>query len=191
MDVSSFIAEDVALHDPVNNIAGSVARASGSVENFLYLFPIRKADGGSRAIRGELADQVSRHRSLFVIQQEPFEFANVFERPSIRQGAAGIDRQPEVESERLTRKTDAGFRFHILGICAIAVAPAAHHIEAFEREPRRVDRTVAGCAGCIGPMTIKLLANGDGTPDIGFESRHASGLSDVDAEDPFDDPDAA
>ena len=44
MDVSSFIAEDVALHDPVNNIAGSVARASGSVENFLYLFAIGEAN---------------------------------------------------------------------------------------------------------------------------------------------------
>src|SRR6185369_17882601 len=125
-----------------------------------------------------------------MIEQEPFEFTNVFERPAIREDARGIYRQSIVEGERLTRKSDAGFRPDILGKCAIAVTPAAHNIEAFKREPGRIDLTVTGSASSIGPMTIELLADRDSPSYIRFEGGHTAGRGGVEAEDAFHDPNA-
>ena len=126
-----------------------------------------------------------------MIEQEPFEFADVFEGAAIGEGAGGVYRQPVVESERLTRKADAGFRLRTLGEGAIAVTPAAHHIEAFEGESRRIDLTVAGSACGIGAVAVELLADGDRASDIRLKCGHARGRGGVEAEDALHDPDAA
>src|ERR1017187_7671487 len=73
---------------------------------------------------------------------------------------------------------------------AITVTPAAHHIEALERESRRIDFSVAGSASWVGPMTIELLADRDRASDIRFESGHAPRWRGVEPEDAFHDPDA-
>ena len=140
-----------------------------------HLFAVREADRRAGGIGGKLADQVSGNGLLLVIEQEPFEFANVFEGAAIGERAGGIYRQPVVEGERLTRKADAGFRLRTLGKGAIAVAPAAHDIEAFERESRRIDLTVAGSASGIGAVAVELLADGDRASYIRLKSGHARG----------------
>src|SRR5205814_4940157 len=129
----------------------------------------READGRTGGVGGKLTDEVSCHRSLFAIEQELFEFANVLEGSPICECAGRIHRQAVVEGERLTRKADPRFRLHVLREGAISVTPAAHHIEAFERESRRIDVTVAGSAGGIGAVTIELLADGDSASDIRLE----------------------
>src|ERR1051326_9043797 len=140
------VPEEIASNDPMNDVPDSVSGAAGLVENLLHGFAIREADGCAGSVGGKLADDVPRYRTLFVIEQEPFEFANVFEGAAIWEDAGGIHRQAVMESERLTGKADAGFGFHVLGEGAIPVAPAAHHVEAFECKSRRIDRTVAGVA---------------------------------------------
>src|ERR1043166_8595928 len=89
----SFIAEQIALNDPVNDITGSIGGAARFFEDFLNLLPVREADGSAGSISGKLADQVSRHGSLFVIEQELFELANVMVGAAVGEGAGGIDRQ--------------------------------------------------------------------------------------------------
>jgi hypothetical protein len=71
----------------MNDVADSVTCASALVENFLNLFTIRESDRCARGVGGKLGDDVSRHRSLLVIEQEPFEFSNVFEGTATGQGA--------------------------------------------------------------------------------------------------------
>src|SRR5579883_550092 len=95
-----------------------------------------------------------------------------------------------MEGEWLSREADARLRLYILGECAIAFAPSAHNIEALQRKSGRIDLPVAGSAGRISAVAVELLANGDGAPDIGFESGDPRGWGGVETEDAFHDPDA-
>src|SRR5215469_8916848 len=79
VSLRSFVSEQIARNDLLNNVAGSVAGAAGSVENFLDLFAVREADRRARCVGGELADEVPGHRLLLAAEQELFELANVFE----------------------------------------------------------------------------------------------------------------
>src|ERR1044071_2580261 len=108
-----------------------------------------------------------------MIEQEPFEFANILEAAAIRECAGGIHRQPIVEGERLTRKADARFGFDALGESAIPITPAAHDVEAFKRKSGRIDVAVAGGTSGIRAVTVELLADRDRASDIGLQSWHA------------------
>ena len=79
---------------------------------------------------------------------------------------------PGVEREFLAVVSDARLG-RAVGERAVAVAPAAHHVEAFEREARRVDLGVAGGAGLQRAMLFELCADGRGAAGVGLDGRHA------------------
>src|SRR5579871_1531572 len=187
----SFVSEKIALYDRMHDVAGSVAGAAALFEDSVCLFAIRKADRRARTVGDKLADEVSCHASLLVIEQELFEFANTLECAAIGKRAGGIHRQSVVEGERLTRKADTRFRLDTLGECAIAVAPTAHDVEALQRESRGIDLTMARSASWIGAVPIELLTDRDRASDIRLQSRHARGRRSVESENAFHDPDAA
>jgi len=164
----SFVSEKIALNDPVNDVANSIARGLRLFEHFLNLFAIREADWGACGISGKLAYKVSSYCSLIVIEQEPFEFANILEFAAIRECAGGIHRQPKVEGERLTREADARFGLNVLGESAIPITPAAHDVEAFKRESGRIDLAVTGAASGIRAVTVELLSDRNRASDIGL-----------------------
>ena len=56
---------------------------------------------------------------------------------------------------------------------AVAVAPAAHHVEALQGEAGRVDLGVAGVAGLPGAVLGELLADGGRAADVGLDGRDA------------------
>src|SRR5262245_23886044 len=87
------------------------------------------------------------------------------ERPAVGQRVGRIDfralviqHPPSVDAYRLTA-ADA----------AVVFAPAADHIEAFERESRRVDLRVTGRAGLYLAMLCKLLADCRSAANVGLD----------------------
>src|SRR5215471_5421063 len=98
----SFVAEEIALNDPVNDVAKSVTGVVCFVQNFFDLLAIRETDRGARGVCGKLTDKISSHRSLIVIQQQSLEFSNVFKTAAVRKRARGIHGQRVVEGEGLT-----------------------------------------------------------------------------------------
>src|SRR5262245_6202228 len=92
--------------------------------------------------------------------------------PAVRQFAAGIDRQGIVEREFLSAFCQSGLgRDSTLG--AVAVAPATHHIEVFERKSGRIHLGVTSRAGFQFTMLIELLSDRDGAADVGVDRRDA------------------
>src|SRR6185437_13750310 len=187
----SFVTEKIARHDRVDDIADSVPRATRAVQDLLHLFAIREADRGASGVGDKLADEIPRHCLLIVLEQEPFEFADVLETAPVGEDPGGIHRERVVKGERLARKANAWFGLHALRVSAIAVAPAAHDVETLERESRRVDQAMARIAGGVGAVLVQLLEHGHGAPDIRLDRGHACRLREAVAENALHDPDAA
>src|SRR5579883_538008 len=185
----SFALEEIAFHNAVYDAAGSVARRTGFLQYVFHLFAVHEADGRAGGVSRKLADEVSRDGLLFMIEQELFEFADIVEGSAVGKDPGGIHGQAVVEGEALTREADAWFRLDAFGERAVAIAPAAHDVEAFEREAGRINLAMAGSADRVGAMTIKLLAYGDGAPDIWFDGGHAGRLNESGTEDALHDPD--
>ena len=93
--------------------------------------------------------------------------------------------------ERLAVLSEAFHRRLVFRNAAVAVAPGAHDVEALERETRWIHFAMAGCAARIGPVLVKLLADGDGSADIGFDRGDGRRRWNFEAEDTLDDPFAA
>ena len=70
----------------------------------------------------------------------------------------------------------------------IAIAPAAHHIEALERETRRIHFAMAGRATGVSSMFLQLLPNGDRPADIGFHRGHWRRRRNLEAQNPLRNP---
>ena len=115
-----------------------------------------------------------------MIQQEPFEFANVFDaRLSVRAPAAAW--------WKAKGRRKAGFGARILGKGAIAVTPAAHDI-GFRRIPE--DRSYGGRQRKWDRRGGGPLADGDSASDIRLErARPKAGR--CESQDPLHNPDAA
>src|SRR5215470_2826288 len=58
---------------------------------------------------------------------------------------------------------------HLVGHRPIALAVAAHHVEAFQREAWRVHLAMARCATSIGAVLFQLLTDRHGATDIRFD----------------------
>ena len=135
------------------------------VEDLLDLLAIgeshRRAGGEDRQLPG----QVPRDLPL-VLDEQPLELAHVLERPAVGQCAGRVDRQRVMERERLPVQAEALDRRDLLGHRPVALAVAAHHVEALQREARRVHLAVAGRAARVGAVLLELLADRDRAADV-------------------------
>ena len=124
--------------------------------------------------------------------QQPLELAHVLERPAVGQRAGRIDRQGVMERERLPVHAEAPDRRDLLGHRPVALAVAAHHVEALQREARRVHLAVAGGAARVGAVLLQLLADRHRAADIRLDGldRRRRGRR-LQPQDPLGDPVAA
>src|SRR5712671_3113574 len=117
---------------------------TGALEDLLDLRSVTETDRRAGGIDGELSRQIAG--DLFLVpEQEALEFADIAERAAIGQLAAGIDGLRGVKGEFLPVLAQALVR-HAVALRPVALAPAAHDIEVFQREPGRIDFRVAGGA---------------------------------------------
>ena len=110
LPIGVYFGRDRSQRSP-EQCRGLHIRSRGYYRDLLRRFAIREADGRAGSVGGKLADEVPSYRSLFMIEQEPFEFANVFEGAAIGEDGRRIHGQPVVESEWLSRKADTGLGF--------------------------------------------------------------------------------
>ena len=110
----------------------------------------------------------TRFRAIgcLVLHEQLLELAHVLERPAVGQRAGRIDRQGVMELESLPVHAVALDRRHLVGHRPVALAVAAHHVEALQREARRVHLAVAGRAARVGPVLLQLLADRHRAADV-------------------------
>src|SRR5687767_4765198 len=90
--------------------------------------------------------------------------------------------------ERLAVLASSDFGRLSFGNRTVAIAPAAHDIETFERESRRVHLAVTRCAAGIITMFLQLLPNCHRATDVGLDCSNWRWWRNVDAENSLHDP---
>src|SRR5438105_7023733 len=186
----SFVPEQFALQQFVNEAADAVMAGAGAFQDLLDRFAVGEMDRRAGGIDRQLPRQVAGEL-FFVREQELFQLENVAEFPAVGKFTAGVHGQRVVEREFLSAFGDAPRQF-AFGLRTIAVAPAAHHIKVLQREPRRINLGVAGVAGFQGAMFVELLADGHRAANVRIDGRHTRRLGRrFLAEDALHDPRAA
>src|SRR3954454_6324268 len=131
---------------------------TGTLEYLVDLGTIAEPGRGTSRISRQLPDKVAGEL-LFVVEQQALEFANVAKRSAIRQFATRVHCRPRVKCKFLTVLADACKRI-ALAIGAVGFAPAAQHIEIFERKPGRIHFCMASRATGQRAMLVELLPDG-------------------------------
>lgn len=151
---------------------------------------VGEAEGGAGGVGEELFGEVAGD-SFVLGEEEVFKVADVVKRLAVGELAGGIDGEAVVEGEGVAVFAAAGFGVFFFVGAAVAVAPGTQNIEAFEGEAGWVDDVVADGAGLVGAVFFELLADGDGTADVGFDGGDGGRRGDLEAEDALHDPFAA
>src|SRR5438552_1674310 len=131
----------------MDQAANRVPRFTCARQYVCDLRPIRELNACTSSIDGQLLDKVTRQ--LFIIgEEQAFEFPNILKFASVGQFAARIDSraQPEMEKQPVVA---AAFDRLTTTNGPVATTLAAHDIERFEREARRIDVAMASRAGFL------------------------------------------
>ena len=99
------------------------------------------------------------------------EVGDAYKLRAARQFTARIHARTEAVVHGLAAK--GGIHFVAVAERAVAVAPAAHHVEALQREAGRVNFRMAQRAALDGAMRGELLAHGRGTAHIRLDGGNA------------------
>ena len=132
---------------------------------------IAEADGRTGGEHHQLTDQVAADLG-FILQQQPLELPDVLKRPSVLELTARVHLRGIVELIRPAVLAEALFRLHVGCRAAVALAPPAEHVEVLQREARGINFPVAGRAAFICAVLFQLVADGHGSPDVGFDRGH-------------------
>src|ERR1043166_5301423 len=160
-------------------------------QDFFDLRAIAESHGRTGRIHHELPREIAGDRRL-VREQQSFEFANAVVRAAVGKFSRGVDRLRMVKRERPAVLAEALFRQRLARNRTVAIAPASHHIEALEREARRIDFAMARRASLVRAMLVELLANRDRAANVRLDRDYGRGWRRRDfAEDPLGDPHAA
>src|ERR1043166_4942782 len=129
---------------------------TGAVQNLFDPGAVAETDWRARGIDGQLPGEVARDL-LLVLKQQLFKFANISELPTVRQLTGRIHRRTCKERNFLPIFSMAWCRTPVAQ-GAVTVAPAAEHVEVFQRKPSRVHFRVTGRATLLAAMLLELLA---------------------------------
>src|SRR5689334_15467281 len=113
----------------------------GSCEQFLEPGPVGEVDRSAGRVNGELLQKIAGQLAL-VTEQAGLQLPNVLEPFAVRQFTARIHARPKTEVEPVPVVADALDRV-TLPNRPVAIAPRAHDIKAFKREPGRINLLVA------------------------------------------------
>jgi len=126
----------------VNERADAELSGPGAFDDLVEGGAVTETNRGSRAKDQELPDEVARQQ-LILLPQHLLELPDAGERPAVRQFAGRVHRQAEVKGEEVPVFSPAGNRSPAFVHGAVLLAPAAHDIEALERETRGIHLAVA------------------------------------------------
>src|SRR5687768_5046188 len=100
MEMDSLHLEQFTLHDFMHDGAEAKLPGTGKLDDFFDLFAIGEAHWGARRVGNQLLRHIAR-KEQFLLRQQLFEFADVFELATVGQFTGAIDRQGIIKREGL------------------------------------------------------------------------------------------